>query len=109
MTLLDGDLMCREYFTFCRVLKLSSRSYGLMFVGRRFSEEILLGLAFAFEQATGVGKYRQPYIRPTADLLSSEVSTAQKLFDQVEEYLVGENILDESSPFGVSEIVSVLG
>lgn len=109
MTLLDGDLMCREYCTFCGVSKLSARSYGLMFVGRRFSEETLLGLAFAFEQATGVGKYRQPYIRPTADLLSNRIGTALQLFDQVEGYLEGEDSQDESNPFPVSEMVSVLG
>lgn len=67
-----------------------------MFVGRRFSEEVLLGLAYAFEQATGVGKYRQPYIRPTADLLSSGVSTTQPLYAEAEEYpIVGEDIRDK--------------
>lgn len=84
-----------------------------MFVGRRFSEEILLGLAFAFEQATGVGKYRQPYIRPAADLLSSGVSTAQPLYTGLEEYsMVGEDIRDEgleTSPLRLREMVSVSG
>lgn len=84
-----------------------------MFVGRRFSEEVLLGLAFAFEQATGVGKYRQPYIRPTSDLLSNRVSTNQPLYAEVEECpMVGEDIRDESvraSPLELREMVSVPG
>lgn len=58
-----------------------------MFVGRRFSEEVLLGFAFAFEQATQVGKYRQPYIQPTADLLESGTSTVQLLHSEVRGHL----------------------
>lgn len=45
-----------------------------MFVGRRFSEEKLIGLAFAFEHATNVARHRPLCIRPTSDLDSCETS-----------------------------------
>lgn len=84
-----------------------------MFVGRRFGEEVLLGLAFAFEQATGVGKYRRLNIRPTADLLSRAVSTSQPLNAEVDGcFMARENIGDEdlrSGSWEISEMVRVPG
>lgn len=61
-----------------------------MFVGRRFSEEILLGLAYAFEQATQISRFRKPCIQPTADVLptiTSNVSNIQSFFGQVKGHL----------------------
>ena len=38
--------------------------FGLAFIGRKWSEETLISLAYAFEQRTKVHKARPPYIRP---------------------------------------------
>lgn len=65
-----------------------------MFVGRQFSEETLLGLAYAFEQATQISKFRTPCIRPTADVLpaiTSSVSNIHALFGQVKGHLAGQD------------------
>ena len=42
--------------------------FGIAFVGRRWSEETLIGLAFAFEQRTRVREKMRPYISPTFEL-----------------------------------------
>ncbi|CAO1599149.1 hypothetical protein XANCAGTX0491_002891 [Xanthoria calcicola] len=42
--------------------------FGLAFVGRRWSEEKLISLAYAFEQRTMVRRKMAPYIRPTFEL-----------------------------------------
>ncbi|KAL8798816.1 MAG: hypothetical protein Q9182_006360 [Xanthomendoza sp. 2 TL-2023] len=42
--------------------------FGLAFVGRRWSEEKLISLAYAFEQRTMIRKKMKPYIRPTFEL-----------------------------------------
>jgi Asp-tRNA(Asn)/Glu-tRNA(Gln) amidotransferase A subunit family amidase len=39
-----------------------------MFVGRKYSERILIRLAYAFEQATMTQQEGCPIIKPTADL-----------------------------------------
>ena len=42
--------------------------FGIAFVGRQWSEETLISLAYAFEQKTTVRKMRKPYILPTSEL-----------------------------------------
>ncbi|KAL8675028.1 MAG: hypothetical protein Q9168_000623 [Polycauliona sp. 1 TL-2023] len=42
--------------------------FGIAFVGRRWSEEKLISLAYAFEQRTMVRRKMKPYIRPTFEL-----------------------------------------
>lgn len=42
--------------------------YGVSFIGRRFSEETLIRLGYAFEQATLVRETRTPLIMPTTQL-----------------------------------------
>ncbi|KAL8952820.1 MAG: hypothetical protein Q9222_001292 [Ikaeria aurantiellina] len=47
--------------------------FGIAFVGRKWSEEKLIALAYAFEQRTMVRRQMKPYVRP-----------AFELFDQLE-------------------------
>jgi len=42
--------------------------FGLCFIGRAWSEEKLVGLAYAFEQLTKVGSERKPIILPKTEL-----------------------------------------
>ncbi|KAL8721827.1 MAG: hypothetical protein Q9225_001582 [Loekoesia sp. 1 TL-2023] len=42
--------------------------FGISFVGRKWSEEKLISLAYAFEQRTMVRRKMKPYIRPTFEL-----------------------------------------
>lgn len=42
--------------------------FGLAFMGDRFTEEKLIGLAYAYEQRTHVRDLVQPYIQPTIEL-----------------------------------------
>jgi amidase len=42
--------------------------FGLSFLGARFTEAQLIGLAYAFEQRTMVRNKVQPYIRPNIEL-----------------------------------------
>ncbi|KKY18008.1 putative glutamyl-trna amidotransferase subunit a [Phaeomoniella chlamydospora] len=42
--------------------------FGLSFIGDRFSEELLIGLAYAFEQRTKVRGTIQPYVMPKTEL-----------------------------------------
>ena len=42
--------------------------FGLAFIGRKWSEETLISLAYAFEQKTMVRKQRKPLIRPMTQL-----------------------------------------
>jgi amidase len=42
--------------------------FGISFMGPKFSEELLIGLAYAFEQRTLVRNTITPYIRPTTEL-----------------------------------------
>ena len=44
------------------------RSFGLSFMGQRFSEAKLIGLAYAYEQRTLVRNKVQPYIVPNTEL-----------------------------------------
>jgi amidase len=44
------------------------RRFGLSFLGARFSEAKLIGLAYAFEQRTMVRNKVQPYIVPNFEL-----------------------------------------
>ncbi len=43
--------------------------FGLSFMAERFSEEKLIGLAYAFEQRTQVRNTIEPYIQPTTELV----------------------------------------
>ena len=57
--------------------------FGLAFVGRRWSEEKLIALAYAFEQRTMMRQKIPPYIAPTFELgdqasINSEVARALK-------------------------------
>ena len=42
--------------------------FGIAFIGRQWSEETLISLAYAFEQRTMIRKERKPYIKPTFEL-----------------------------------------
>ncbi|KAL8868674.1 MAG: hypothetical protein Q9174_004835, partial [Haloplaca sp. 1 TL-2023] len=42
--------------------------FGISFVGRRWSEEKLISLAYAFEQRTMIRRKMKPYVRPTFEL-----------------------------------------
>ncbi|KAL9013609.1 MAG: hypothetical protein Q9173_001704 [Seirophora scorigena] len=42
--------------------------FGIAFVGRKWSEEKLISLAYAFEQRTMIRRQMRPYIRPTFEL-----------------------------------------
>lgn len=42
--------------------------FGIAFIGRRWSEETLISLAYAFEQRTMIRKERNPYIIPTFEI-----------------------------------------
>lgn len=43
-------------------------SFGIAFMGARFSEETLVGLAYDFEQKTLAQQKGAPYIVPTTEL-----------------------------------------
>jgi amidase len=43
-------------------------SFGISFLGRRFSEPKLIGLAYAFEQRTTVRNKVQPHIVPNIEI-----------------------------------------
>ncbi len=43
--------------------------FGLSFLGPKFSEELLIGLAYAFEQKTMVRDKVMPYLKPTTQLV----------------------------------------
>ena len=43
--------------------------FGISFMGPHFSEELLIGLAYAFEQRTQVRDTITPYIQPTVELV----------------------------------------
>jgi amidase len=42
--------------------------FGISFAGKHFSEEMLIGVAYAFEQRTGVRGAVRPYVVPTVEL-----------------------------------------
>ncbi|KAF2825272.1 amidase signature enzyme, partial [Ophiobolus disseminans] len=42
--------------------------FGIAFAGRKWSEEVLIGVAFAFEQRTGVRGVVRPYLKPGVGL-----------------------------------------
>ncbi|KAI4253871.1 MAG: hypothetical protein LQ352_003426, partial [Teloschistes flavicans] len=42
--------------------------FGISFIGRKWSEEKLISLAYAFEQRTMIRRQMKPYIRPTFEL-----------------------------------------
>lgn len=46
--------------------------FGIAFIGRQWSEETLISLAYAFEQRTMIRKKRKPYINPTFELGDSQ-------------------------------------
>lgn len=50
------------------VLTTSPNSFGFAFMGARFSEEKLIGLAYDFEQKTLAQQKGAPYIVPTTEL-----------------------------------------
>lgn len=55
--------------------------FGIAFIGRRWSEELLIALAYAFEQRTMTRQKMSPYINPTFDLgdQRSDISKAKPL------------------------------
>lgn len=46
--------------------------FGIAFIGRQWSEETLISLAYAFEQRTMIRKQGKPYIIPTFELGDSQ-------------------------------------
>ena len=51
--------------------------FGIAFIGRRWSEETLISLAYAFEQRTMIRKKRKPYILPTFELGDCQTTAHQ--------------------------------
>ena len=51
--------------------------FGIAFIGRRWSEETLISLAYAFEQRTMIRKKRKPYMLPTFELGDSQQNAYQ--------------------------------
>ena len=49
-------------------LTTATNSFGFAFMGARFSEEKLIGLAYDFEQKTLAQKKGRPYLVPTTEL-----------------------------------------
>ena len=51
--------------------------FGIAFVGRRWSEETLIALAYAFEQRTMARQKMRPYITPTFELGDQRIGAAE--------------------------------
>lgn len=51
-----------------KVLTTGPNRFGFAFMGARFSEEKLIGLAYDFEQKTLAQQKGAPYIVPTTEL-----------------------------------------
>lgn len=51
--------------------------FGIAFVGRRWSEETLIALAYAFEQRTLAHRKMKPYVAPTFELGDRALDTAE--------------------------------
>jgi amidase len=54
--------------------------FGISFMGGHFSEELLIGLAYAFEQRTRIRSTIPPYIQPTTemvDILSARLRSTE--------------------------------
>lgn len=51
-----------------QALTTATNSFGIAFMGARFSEETLIGLAYDFEQRTLAQQKGAPYIVPTTEL-----------------------------------------
>jgi amidase len=49
----------------------SSSRFGISFLGEKFTEAKLVGMAYAFEQRTKVRDKVQPYIVPKTELASA--------------------------------------
>ena len=47
--------------------------FGIAFIGRQWSEETLISLAYAFEQRTMIRKKKKPYIIPTFELGDDQI------------------------------------
>ncbi|KAH0523084.1 hypothetical protein TsFJ059_008136 [Trichoderma semiorbis] len=62
----DAPLVRNEFGTLN--LNGPNQPFGLGFTGVRFSEEVLIEIAYAFEQATMVRKTIVPYIQPETEL-----------------------------------------
>lgn len=63
--------------------------FGLAFVGRKWSEETLISLAYAYEQRSRVRNKRAPLIRPVSSLgaVGSEDETSQHVPKRHTRYL----------------------
>jgi len=53
-----------------------SSKFGISFLGAKFTETKLIGMAYAFEQRTKVRDKVQPYIVPTTEL--ADVAAKQR-------------------------------
>lgn len=51
--------------------------FGIAFIGRRWSEETLISLAYAFEQRTMIRKKGKPYITPKFELGGCQTNAYQ--------------------------------
>lgn len=49
-------------------MSLTTSSFGISFLGDKFTEEKLVGLAYAFEQKTMVRNKVRPFIVPNIEL-----------------------------------------
>jgi len=50
--------------------------FGISFLGARFTEEKLIGMAYAFEQKTHVRDRIQPYMAPNTELANVVANSA---------------------------------
>ncbi|KAL8708444.1 MAG: hypothetical protein Q9220_006668 [cf. Caloplaca sp. 1 TL-2023] len=62
--------------------------FGIAFVGRKWSEEKLIALAYAFEQRTMIRRQMKPYIRPTFELFDQLESSEEVPFKLKVQYRV---------------------
>ncbi len=85
--------------------------FGIAFLGRRWSEELLIGLAYAFEQRTMVRKRMKPLVSPTFELgdLKSGVAGASYNTQEslTQEYTAKLALLDHTMQNSTNEFPSM--
>ncbi len=76
--------------------------FGIAFLGRRWSEEMLIGLAYAFEQRTMVKRARKPLISPSFELGDLRAGVAEATYmiqtSPTQEYTAEQPFLDQTVP-----------
>lgn len=76
--------------------------FGIAFLGRRWSEEMLIGLAYAFEQRTMVRRARKPLISPSFELGDLRTGVAETTYtaqtSPTQEYPTEQPFLSQTMP-----------